>query len=142
MEIAIRGEHMDSSWRTEYHAAKEKCVLLFTRLSDPDTVWSLSTEFLYFPGLLQAAFELFPQAKGRLLIQEQLSGRPVTVGSDIVQNLNTRRCRGDAIGTDPEGLSLATNCFLWLEKARRPADILSLGEHCEPKQLLLDFLKV
>ena len=134
-EIIVRGERMPAEWKAEYHDIKTHCVKLFESLKDYEGVWSLSLQYLYFPGLIQAAFELFPQPKGMQMMEELFKGR-----SDGERAL--RRYCGDAVGTDPSGLTLATNCFQWLEEKNRPSDILVLGEHCEPKQILLDFLKV
>ena len=134
-EIVVRGEHMSAQWKAEYHDLKTLCVALFENLNDCEGVWSLSLQYLFFPGLIRAAFELFPQPKGKQMMEELFKGNSNGVRGP-------RRFCGDAVGTDPRGFTLATNCFLWLEENNRPSDILVLGEHCEPKQILLDFLKV
>lgn len=143
-EVLARGEQMNSEWKAEYHDAKASCVSLMQQLGDGEAVWALSAEFLYFDGLVQAAFEMFPPPKGLMLMQEQLSGRPARDASlrHRASSSGGGGGGGGVVGTDPQGRTLAQVCFTWLEEMQRPAEILELGEHCEPKSLLWNFLKV
>ena len=132
---------MSDTWKREFHSAKARCVTLVDQLEDHDAVWALSAQYLYFPGLLRAAFELFPQPRGRLLMQDLLCGKSISLALEGAGSV-ALRYGGDAVGTDPSGTTLAATCFHWLQAHDRPVDILLLGEHCEPKKLLFDFLQV
>lgn len=95
-------------------------VSLLLSLNHSTAAFQLSEEHFFFDGLMEAVEQEGNSRNLRSRLEEII------------------RIEGDL--ADEEGNTLATSCFLWLERHHRLADILDLGSFSKPN--LETFLQV